>query len=76
MNKYVQNPDSRKALRVKVMEEGGGKIIYTTLFENQQKNLDLLRSIYFHKTCDVLRMKYSEFLCSTCYPTDYLGQRA
>lgn len=41
MNKYVQNPDSRNALKVNVMEEGRGKIIYTALFKNQQKNPDL-----------------------------------
>lgn len=45
MNKYVQNPDSR--VRVNVMEEGGGKIIYTALFENQQKNMILFTTYLF-----------------------------
>lgn len=60
VNKNVQNPDSRNALRVKVMEEGGGKIIYTAPLENQ-KNLDLLQHIYFHKTSAVLRMNIQSF---------------
>lgn len=38
------------------------------------RKIQICYNISFHKTSAVLRMKYSEFLCSTCYPTAYAGQ--
>lgn len=47
---------------------------YFSQLKNQQKNLDLLQHVCFHKTSAVLRMDYSVSLCPTCYPTAYLRQ--